>query len=385
MISEGQKQDLRDRNPVTTVAGKWVSLRRGGVKGGMVGPCPLHSANPNAKDSTSFECWADGWVCATCQDGGDIFKLVMLHDGVGFMDAVRILGGEHEITPEQEERRRLELEERRAREAEEERQRREKTMSRCERMFERAAPVAGTLAEAYLELRGLAPDPSWTFDLRFNRALTYFGYADQRADEGQELGKFPAMLAAIRDHAGQIIGVHRTYIDPDTGAKLRPPGDASRNKAKKITGEQIGGLIRLSSPRPFLAMGEGIETSRSWRLMRPAGGRDWSVAAGVSLGNLSGRAAERRNHPSARMANGRPVKVPAAPDFDQPGIILPAGTKVVALLGDGDSEPVMTKARLLMAGRRFERQGAKVLFDMAPGGADFNNVLLARGRGHGAG
>ncbi|MDQ0301399.1 DUF7146 domain-containing protein [Ancylobacter polymorphus] len=380
MISEAQKQDLRDRNPVTSVAGQWVRLRRGGAKGAMVGPCPLHSTDPQAKDSTSFECWEDGWVCATCADGGDVFKLVMLHEEVGFMEAVRILGGAEEVDPEVAARRQREAEEKRAKDEAAERQRREKEMTRCERLFDRAKPIAGTLAQAYLESRGLAVDPSWTFDLRFMRGLPYYGFATTEAEDREPLGDFPVMLAAIRDHQGRLIGVHRTFLEAGTGLKLKPPGDRGRNKAKKISGEQMGGLIRLSAMGPRLAMGEGIETSRSWRVLRPAGGREWAVAAAVSLGNLSGRAAVTRDHPSARMPSGRPMRVPAEPDFDSPGIVLPAGVETVAILGDGDSEPVMTKARLLMGGRRFERQGAKVLYDMAPVGADFNDVLAVRGK-----
>ncbi|MDQ0510921.1 DUF7146 domain-containing protein [Ancylobacter amanitiformis] len=380
MISEAQKQDLRDRNPVTTVAGKWVKLRRGGAKGCMVGPCPLHSIDPTAKDSTSFEAWADGWVCATCEDGGDVFKLVMLHDGVGFMEAVKILGGEQEVDPEVAARRERERQERKAQEEAEDRRRRERDMTRCERLFDRARPIAGTLAAHYLESRGMAVDPSWTFDLRYMRGLPYFGYADEAAEEVRDLGDHPAMLAAIRDAAGSLIGVHRTYLEAGTGAKLAPPGDRKRNKAKKITGEQKGGLIRLSPIRPYLAMGEGIETSRSWRVLRSPTSRDWAIAAAVSLGNLSGRALTRRDHPSARMPSGRPMQVPVDPDLDSPGIVLPAGVEVVAILGDGDSDPVMTQARLLMGGRRFQHQGVEVLYDLAPRGADFNDVLMQRRR-----
>lgn len=381
MISEAQKQDLRDRNPVSAVAGKWVALRSGGRHGRLVGPCPMHSPNPMAKDSTSFECDAEGWVCAFCQDGGDVFKLVMLRESCSFTEAVALLGGEQEVDPEVAARRQREIAEQKAKQEAEERRKRERDLTRCESIFDRAKEIADTQAAAYLEARGLHVDPSWTFDLRYIRRLPYHGFPDQEASRPEDLGSFPAMVAAIRDARGEMIGLHRTYLDPDRPAKatLTVP---SRNKAKKVLGEQMGGLIRLSQVRRMTAIGEGIETSRSWVVMRKRRdpSKEWGCAAGVSLGNLSGRAAATREHPSLRHPSGRSMRVPAEPDFDAPSIVLPDGIKIVAVLGDGDSEPVATRAKLLMGGRRLERQGAQVLYEMAPPGSDFNDLLMLRRR-----
>src|SRR5690348_11127311 len=101
-ISDAALADLKARTPVDTVAGQWVKLRRHGKK--FVGPCPLHSPDPTARDSTSFECDAESWVCAVCHDGGDILRLVALRHGLDpradFRAIVNLLGGTAELSAE---------------------------------------------------------------------------------------------------------------------------------------------------------------------------------------------------------------------------------------------------------------------------------------------
>lgn len=231
-------------------------------------------------------------------------------------------------------------------------------------------PVAGTHADAYLEARGLTVTPRWTLDLRFAPALPYFGYPKPGDDKLIELGSFPALLAAIRDVDGELIGVHRTYLDPDVPRKLSPPGDPKRNSPKKIVGNMKHGMIRLSPPGPLLVIGEGIETSQS-AYQLGIGGDDPAVAAAVSLGNLSGASTGSLDHPSIERR-----KIPnCEPDVDRPGVILPAGVEELILLGDGDSDPATTLAYLTVAGRRFRAAGLKVYVAMAPEGLDWNDVL----------
>ncbi len=300
---------------------------------------------------------------------GDIFDVVMHFRGCSFPEAVEYLGGAKKVTDD--DRARIVAKQRQW--DEEDKRTREQTGARIAAAFGAAHPITGTHAAAYLEARGLSVDPSWTFDLRFEPRLQYRGFRDQEADETEPLGAFPAMLAAIRDAKGNIIGLHRTYLDPDKSTKLKPPGDRARNRAKKILGEQSGGMILLSEVRPCMAIGEGIETTRSW-LMLNYMLDDFGIMSAVSLGNLAGGATGTVLHPEdpkRRIPNG-------VPDFDRPGIILPSEVEEVVLIGDGDSEPIMTRVRLLVAGRRFRHQGRDIYVDMAPQGSDFNDVLLAQ-------
>lgn len=240
-------------------------------------------------------------------------------------------------------------------------------------LFDSARPILGTHAAAYLEARGLAVTEGWTFDLRFIERLPYYGYETPEDDEQRELGEFPAMVAAIRNVLGDIIGAHRTYLDPNEPRKLTPPGDPARNAAKKVLGKMGGGMIRLSQPGPILLVGEGIETSRSGYELG-FGGDDPAVASAVSLGNLAGSSTGSLPHPSIRrrsIPNGEP-------DPDRPGAILPDEVEEVIILGDGDSDRPTTLGFLLTAGRRWKADGRKVFYAMAPDDRDWNDVLHAK-------
>lgn len=337
-----------------------VQLRRAGRE--WIGLSPFNQERTpsfTVSDEKGF------YHCFSSGQNGDIFDAVRHFKGVDFVGAVKFLGGETEITPED----RARIQRRRRERDEQERIERQRTMTRVERYFDTARPILGTYGEEYLTRRCLTPDPSWTFDLRFIERMPYRGFRDEEADETSDLGEFPAMVAAIRDVNGAIIGLHRTYLEPATPIKLKPPGCARRNRAKKILGETTGGMIRLSEIGPRLALGEGIETSRAWFELRQ---RDFSVASAVSLGNLAGGATGTIVHPqypTKRVPNG-------VPDLDRPGVVLPRNVEEVALLGDGDSDPAMTRQRLAVAGIRFRKQGREVAIYMAPSGADFGDVLV---------
>lgn len=341
-----------------------VQLKRAGRE--WIGLSPFnHERTPSftVDDRKGF------FHCFSSGQHGDIFDAVQHFKGLSFVEAVKFLGGDQEVTAED----RARIEKRRRELDAEEKAERERTMSRVEHHFSKARPISGTHAEAYLVRRALPVDPSWTFDLRFAERITYRGFPDKDAKETSELGEFPAMLAAIRDVRGAMIGLHRTYLDPAAPVKLTPPGDHKRNRPKKILGDVTGGMIRLSDVGSRLAMGEGIETTRAWFEMRGRPG-GISIAAAVSLGNLAGASSGSRPHndfPEKRIPNGEP-------DLDRPGVILPPNVEQVILLGDGDSEQHTTRQRLRVAGNRFAHQGREVFAEMAPAGRDFGDVWERR-------
>ncbi|MBS7703277.1 DUF7146 domain-containing protein [Chelatococcus asaccharovorans] len=354
--------DLKSRTPLSSIFARFGIRVRASGRAQMCS-CPFHAERTPS-------CLVDDkrgtFKCFGCGAAGDHIDALVHLRGVSFREAVEELGGVRRLTPDQK---RAVLERREEIEAEEQRER-EKSRALVVRQFDEGQQIGGTLVEAYLKARALFVSPTWTFDLRFHPALRYTGFADANTDEPTRLGEFPAMLAAIRDVRGDLIGVHRTYLDSSGQQKLTPPGDLRRNKAKKVLGEMRGGMIRLSPPSRHLAMGEGIETSRSWYDLG-YGGDGISIASAVSLGNLSGGATGSIKHPSREKAlipNGEP-------DPDRPGVVLPIEIEEVTLIGDGDSDEAMTRARLLVAGRRFQDLGRQVFYCMAPGGKDFNDVL----------
>jgi hypothetical protein len=204
-------------------------------------------------------------------------------------------------------------------------------------------------------------------NLKFVEALPYYGFASKDSDEQVELGEFPALIAAIRNVDMQVQGVHRIYIDPKSHGKLTPPGDKTRNAAKKAFGNVVGGLIWFGPVNSFVAIGEGIETSLGyWQLCSG----NCTVAAAVSLGNMFGKAAGWIPHPTVKnrtMPNG-------VPDMNAPGMIVPKEVTEILLLGDGDSDKIYTRMCVLTAMERLTREGRRALCTFAPDGKDFNDV-----------
>ncbi len=116
------------------------------------------------------------------------------------------------------------------------------------------AITAGDPVALYLAGRGL-PIPD-TPSLRFEPALHYW-------EDGELLGLYPAMLAAVSRLDGEVVAIHRTYLTWD-GRKANVP------TVKKLTGTSgplTGAAIRLGRSqtrpdgRPGLAVAEGIETA----------------------------------------------------------------------------------------------------------------------------
>lgn len=351
-------------------------LRRQGSE--HVGPCPAcggtdkFSVNPKKR---VFNCGHQGGA------GGDVIEMVRHITGCEFVAAVESLTGQspprgesRAIDPEVERERRDERRDRDAAREQEERHVRERKISASERLWEAGQPIAGTQADAYLRRRGITLLREQASDLRFIASLAYEGYRDEDDQEGGPLGSFPAMLAAIRDVDGHLIGVHRTYLAPDEPKKLVPPGDRSRNKAKKVLGNAKHGAIWLGPPNDVIALAEGIETALSWYALA-LGPDPITLVSAISLGNLAGSSLGTLPHPklaSRHIQDGRP-------DPEKPGVRLPGTVREIIVLGDGDSDAARTRSFLLTAGARFRAEGRTVAVCMAPPGKDFNDVLLEQG------
>jgi predicted P-loop ATPase len=116
------------------------------------------------------------------------------------------------------------------------------------RILAGCAPLAGTVAERYLQARGLR-DPA-SPDLLFNPDLADF---DTRRG-------WPGMVARVRDGAGEPTGgIHRTFL-LDDGSGKAPAG-------KKMLGPVAGGSVRLFAigDDGHLGIAEGIETALAAR------------------------------------------------------------------------------------------------------------------------
>jgi len=346
------------------------------------GPCPACGGTDrfsiNAKDHV--------WNCRSAEGGASVIDMVKHIRGCDFLTACEILTGEpapqgarQETDSEREQREGKQRERAEAARAREEQDKaasiakRKRDEEAIEDVLGRASPIFDTHAEAYLRGRGIDIKRRHAGDLRFVKELDYWGYADAQAERLSHLAILPGMVAIVRNVAGDIIGIHQTFLDPAAPRKWAPTGDTRRNAAKKIRGEAKGGLIRFGTIGERIAIGEGIETTFRWFQL----GRDpdVSIACAISLGNMAGRSLGTLPHPKLKTKAGNAMPYPdGRPDMESPGMVLPEWVREVILLGDGDSEQYRTEGCLLTAGHRLENEGRTVIVDMAPPGQDWADV-----------
>ncbi|MEY4749698.1 MAG: hypothetical protein RIQ60_1912 [Pseudomonadota bacterium] len=112
--------------------------------------------------------------------------------------------------------------------------------------------------------------------LRFHPGLDYW-------HDGERLGTFPALVATITSPAGELLALHRTYLDP-SGRKASLPDGAPVKKLTRAAGYLMGGCVRLAEPDAagLLGVAEGIETALAASM---AGGLP--VVAAYSAGALA--------------------------------------------------------------------------------------------------
>lgn len=380
-----QLEEIKARNPVREVASGYVELRRAG--GRVVGPCPICGGR---KTSQRFEIKGDdGWVCAVCEEGGDVIRLIEKVEGIDFPAAVERLGGRRAIDKKSAERLLEEREKKRlAREAQSERYR-ENERRRLWASWEDALPIHGTPVEAYLAGRGLQV-PASCLGLRYQPQMIYWhgetidshGRSSPRA-----LHSGPAMVAAFIRPDGRFGGLHITWLTTDpplTKIALIDPETGEILPAKKMRGSKTGAHILIASASPGvvarrLIVGEGIETVLAvWTAYHTAGRdiSDMAFWAAGDLGNMAGRTTETVPHPTLKRPDGRAQRVPGPmPDPDDSGLAIPDDVEELILLGDGDSERVLTDYAMERACRRYARPGRAVRPAFALDEQDFNDVL----------
>ncbi|MFQ6553412.1 hypothetical protein AAD018_013830 [Aestuariibius insulae] len=330
----------------------------------LVGPCPKCGGTDRFAihpDDGVFNCRACG--------GGDGIRLVEHVLNCSFREAMDWLVGERQVELTGAEK----AERKAAHEAAE--QRRQETAARkradairmARALWAEGCIFSGSTAETYLTMRGIefdTPPPA----LRFHPNLRYMHMID---GQWTELHRGPAMLAAILAPSGQLIGVHRTWMDlssPKSKWKVIIEHDGKMLDAKKVLGSKKGGAIRLTRlDKPsVLVMGEGIETTSTAMVARPLPVADYWC--GVDLGNMSGR---------MRKVQGK--RYSGLPDLnDENAFLPPPWTKRLIYLMDGDSDPRMTRAKLESGLKRAiaHRADLRAQIVHAGEGVDLNDVLI---------
>ena len=339
--------------------------------GELVGPCP----SCGGKDRFSINPRKRVIFCRGCDAKGDQIALVQLVLGLDFPAALEWLAGpRQELTAAQ----RAEIDRkarlnRERREADAMRHRRE-AIEYARQIWQGGQPADGSLVQDYLARRGLPPRPGARLPRCFrfdDRARLVVPHPDRRR-EFVTVHEGPAMLAEILAPDGSFCGVHRTWIDlaQRKGKPLiaHPFKAGETVPAKKVYGSKKGGAIRLFTPRDasMLVMAEGIETTLSAMIAKalPDSAAYW---AGVDLGNMAGH---RRLGPGLKYAG--------IPDMDdREAFVPPSWVRRLVFVQDGDSDPKLTRAKLLSGARRAMalRPGLTAAIVHPGEGVDMNDLL----------
>ena len=199
---------------------------------------------------------------------------------------------------------------------------------RARRLFRAGQPIAGTRAAAYLAHRGLIGVTS--------RVLRYHPSCFYKASGDAPPETWPALLAAISDVQGAIVGVHRTWLDR-SGL-----GKAPVAEPRKSMGHQIGNGARFSGlAAGLMVAGEGLETVLSVRVALPR----VPAVAGLSAHHLA-------------------------------LLELPPGITRLYIARDGDAEGTRAANTLR---ERADKAGIPEVHDLYPFHDDFNTDLLRLG------
>lgn len=340
-------------------------LKRAGRE--MVGPCP----RCGGRDRFGINLQKNLFQCRQCGAKGDQVHLVEFVRGMTFRAALDWLCGPVEgISDAERAERRKRAEENAARQARENEAFRRRAIAEARRIWEEGRPPEDTPVRDYLTRRGIERRlfPDFPAAIRFHPARPYMV---GEGDGWRELHRGPCMLAAIQAPDNRFCGVHQTWIDlAQPKGKLKLPDPKRPGEllpAKKVHGSKKGGAIRLR-PRPFdgarMVMAEGVETTLSALVADPTA----AIWCGVDLGNMAGQ----------RML-GRGRKYAGIPDLtDLEAFVPPGWVRDLVFVQDGDSEPRLTRAKLLSGCRRAmaRHPGLRARIAPVPEGMDLNDVLM---------
>lgn len=141
------------------------------------------------------------------------------------------------------------------------------------RLWAASKPIAPTPVRAYLAARALRR----CGDLPALRYHPHCYYRRSDEDVASVKPAFPAMIAAVTDLDGSLMGVHRTWLDPAQPAK------APVAYPRRAMGHLLGHGVRFGLAGEVMAFGEGIETMLSLREIAPS----LPLVAGLSAAHLA--------------------------------------------------------------------------------------------------
>ncbi len=342
------------------------NLKRAGRE--LVGPCPKCFGD----DRFSVNVQKGMFHCRGCGGAGDEIRLVEFVLGLDFKAALDWLCGPQQyVSPEELQRRQVEYERKEKAKAAAEAKYRADALADAREKWDAGRAAEDSPVRDYLHLRGItrALLPVLPRCLRFHPNLPYMVRGGRRGD-WVEAHRGPAMLAAVQGADDRFHAVHRTWFDlsaPQGKVAITHPLTGEAMSRKKSLGSVKGCAIRLvRGTGTTLIMGEGIETTFTAHL--PQVYPDAHFWAGIDMGNMAGR-----------RATGQGLKFAGLPDLgDVEAFVPPAWVTRLIFVQDGDSDPQLTRAKMLAGLRRAKllRPGLVAQLAPCPPGRDLNDVLL---------
>ncbi|MBT0778044.1 hypothetical protein [Paracoccus sp. pheM1] len=377
MTQDDHRLDEAKAMPIADVVARLELSGLVRTGGELVGPCPQCGGRDRFGVNLQtglFQCRKECGPHAK----GDQIALVQHALGMDFRAALEWLCGPAQgLSDAERAERRRKAEANRRKQDDIARRARENSIRAARDIWFTAGPAEGTLVRDYLTLRGIDPVlyPDLPQVLRFDPAARYMIPVEGKAQEWQTVHVGPAMVAAVVDAGNRVTAVHRTWLDLDQpkGKLLLPdprkPGETL--PSKKVLGSKKGAVIRFLTPSDCdtMIMAEGVETTLS-ALIAEAMPRRCAYWCGVDLGNMAGR-----------MQRGPGLKYAGLPDMDDSEAWLPpAWVKTLIFVQDGDSDPKLTRAKLLAGLRRakIKRPGLRGYIVHAGDGRDLNDILMGQ-------
>ena len=214
-------------------------------------PCPVHGGKDGFRLYNDFHI-TGGAVCNTCGAFSDGLSLLQWVNNWSFWDTLKAVN-EHLDGPSSYEARSH------ANNLHDYKARTPIVRTPC---IKKKNSIFKTLAQShntnfslnnYLNHRGLSALAGYIpSDIKAVESLAYW-------HEGKLLSEFPAMIGIVRNLAGEIVTLHRTYLT-DQGFKAKVPAP-KKLMAPPVSGDTTGCSIQLYKPTTQLAITEGIETA----------------------------------------------------------------------------------------------------------------------------
>lgn len=143
----------------------------------------------------------------------------------------------------------------------------EDTLEAARAIWNACRPIAGTLAELYLAIRGFTDLPAH-LPLGFHPSLKY-----------PDKGKMPALVCRVDNMLGEFTGIWRIYLRADGSGKADVPN------AKLGLGPCGGGSVRIGGDGLRIGIAEGLESALGyWSLI----GRKYPCWATLSTSGMIG-------------------------------------------------------------------------------------------------